>query len=134
MIRILKRLNVQQTNFGSSIGFSMRTFRFTTGESAADEQEQTITCGLHLGPSEDIVEEQAADCTCHTEAQCDAATGKSDPVKYEMKECSIVILCLGCGALFPFGQDSDAQSIIQHLHDVHGYRTRITNAGKFPPY
>ena len=111
----------------------MRTFRFMAGDSATDEQEQTISCDLHLGPSDAIVEEQAADCTCHTEAQCDAATGKSHLVKYEMKECNIKKLFLGCGSLFPFGQDSDAQSIIQHLHHIHGYRTRITDAGKFPP-
>ena len=39
-------------------------------------------------------------------------------------------MILECEALFPFGQDSDAESIIQHLYDVHGYRTRITDGGK----
>ena len=53
----------------------MRTFRFEAEGSPGDEQEQLITCNLHLRQSDDIVEEQAADCTCYTEAECDANTG-----------------------------------------------------------
>ena len=65
----MERLNFQQTSFGQEIGFSMRTFRFKTGESS-NAQEQTVTCTLHLEPSADIVEEQAADCSCYTEDAC----------------------------------------------------------------
>merc|ERR1712136_190185 len=66
------RLNFQQTTFGQEIGFRMRTFRFTTGESSTDAQQQTVSCELHLEPSADIVEEQAADCSCYTEDGCRA--------------------------------------------------------------
>ena len=66
----MERLNFQQTSFGQEIGFSMRTFRFTNGESSTDAQAQTVSCELHLEPSEDIVEEQAADCPCYTQEQC----------------------------------------------------------------
>ena len=67
---ILKRLKVEQTLFGQTIGFQMRTFRFTNDESVTEAQEQSISCQLHLEPSETIVEEQAADCSCHIEADC----------------------------------------------------------------
>ena len=70
LIWILERLNFQQTTFGQEIGFRMRTFRFTTGESSTDAQQQTVSCELHLEPSADIVEEQAADCSCYTEDGC----------------------------------------------------------------
>ena len=53
----------------------MRTFRFMTGETT-EEQQQTISCDLHLEASEDIQEEQAADCTCHTEQECAELDGK----------------------------------------------------------
>ena len=67
---LLKRLNVEQTLFGQTIGFQLRTFRFTNEESVTEAQEQSISCQLHLEPSEDIVEEQAADCSCYTEDDC----------------------------------------------------------------
>ena len=53
----------------------MRTFRFMTGETT-EEQQQTISCDLHLEASEDIQEQQAADCTCHTEQECAQLDGK----------------------------------------------------------
>ena len=65
----VSRLNFQQTSFGQEIGFSMRTFRFKTGESS-DAQEQTVICDLHLESSQEIVEEQALDCSCYTEEEC----------------------------------------------------------------
>lgn len=48
----------------------MRTFRFISGETATEAQQQTIRCDLHLEPSADIVQAQAADCSCYTEQEC----------------------------------------------------------------
>ena len=48
----------------------MRTFRFTAGDAVDNEQQQTIDCNLHLEPIADITQDQAADCTCHTQDQC----------------------------------------------------------------
>ena len=62
-------MKVVQTLFGRSIAFSMRAFRFTTGESS-EEQIQRISCALHLEASEDIQQEQAPDCTCYTGQDC----------------------------------------------------------------
>lgn len=67
----MKRLNVEQTLFGETIELKMRTFRFTSdGTSSSDPQQQTIDCDLHLEPSANIVQEQAADCSCHTQEDC----------------------------------------------------------------
>ena len=66
----LKRLNVIQTIFGETVAFSMRTFRFTSGGSVDNEQQQTIECNIHLEPIADITQDQAADCTCFTEDDC----------------------------------------------------------------
>ena len=78
--RILKRLNVKQTLFGEKIGFSMRTFRFLSGSELTEPQEQRISCHLHLEPSADIAQEQAADCTCYTEDECQGSSKQSDSV------------------------------------------------------
>ena len=67
--KILIRLKVKQTQFGESVTFTMRTFRFMTDESAV-EQQQTISCSLHLEPSESISQDQAPDCTCYTQEGC----------------------------------------------------------------
>ena len=48
----------------------MRTFRFVTGETATDAQQQTISCDLHLEPSANIVQGQAVDCSCYTQQEC----------------------------------------------------------------
>ena len=67
----MQRLNVEQTVFGETIEFKMRTFRFTSGGTqSSDPQQQTIECDLHLEPSATIVQEQAADCTCYNQEQC----------------------------------------------------------------
>ena len=51
----------------------MRTFRFTSvGSVNAEEQTQTIECGLHLEPIADITEDQAEDCSCYTQEECDS--------------------------------------------------------------
>ena len=63
-----------QTAFGKDIAFSVRTFRFTDGQST-DVQNQTVTCEMHLEPAADVPAEQAADCTCYSVEEC---TGKSD--------------------------------------------------------
>ena len=65
-----ERLNVTQTAFGKDIGLSLRTFRFIDGESSSSDQEQTISCELHLEPIANVPEEQAADCTCYSADEC----------------------------------------------------------------
>ena len=59
-----------QTAFGKDIGFSLRTFRFTDGQSSSTDQDQTISCELHLESVADVPEEQAADCFCHNADDC----------------------------------------------------------------
>ena len=48
-----------------------------TGEATTDEQQQTISCELHLEAKDDIQQEQAADCTCYTEQECIEQEGKA---------------------------------------------------------
>ena len=65
--------------FGETIEFKMRTFRFTSGGTqSSDPQQQTIECDLHLEPSATIVQEQAADCTCYTQEQCQGKVKRSN--------------------------------------------------------
>ena len=66
------RLRVVQTEFGSSVAFDMRTFRFMTStRSASEAQQQTVSCMLHLDPAGQTTDEnQADDCNCHTEDDC----------------------------------------------------------------
>ena len=59
-----------QTVFGPKIAFSMRTFIFKTLGSSADEQQQTLSCNLHLDPVANVPSTQAADCSCYSEADC----------------------------------------------------------------
>ena len=59
-----------QTAFGKDIGLSLRTFRFTDGQSNASDQEQTISCELYLEPEANVSEEQAADCDCYNVEDC----------------------------------------------------------------
>ena len=75
---------MEQTQFGGSVAFSMRTFRFKNEGAAADEQEQTITCTLRLEPSEEISQDQAPDCTCYTEEECQSEYYKSI---HKTREC-----------------------------------------------
>ena len=74
---ILYRLNVIQTVFGASIEFSMRTFLFKTQGSTPDEQQQTISCNLHLDPNSDVSSTQPDDCTCYSEAECPGKTSQN---------------------------------------------------------
>ena len=67
---------MRQTLFGKDIAFSVRTFRFTSGQSL-DDQNQTISCELHLEPVDEVAEEQAADCTCYDEEECAGETDES---------------------------------------------------------
>ena len=62
-------LKMVQTSFGKDIEFSFRTFRFTGGQTSGD-QEQTISCELHLEPAADVPHEQASGCTCHDVEDC----------------------------------------------------------------
>ena len=64
-----ERLKVVQTAFGKDIGFSFKTFRFMDDQ-PSNEQTQTISCELHLDPSDEVIEEQAAKCTCYNESEC----------------------------------------------------------------
>ena len=67
----MKRLDIVQTEFGQNIGFSMRTFRFMeAGAGSAEEQQQTISCNLHLEPAADVSTTQPTNCSCHTDADC----------------------------------------------------------------
>ena len=63
-------LNLVQTSFGKDIGFSFRTFRFTGADQASGDQEQTISCELHLEPAADVPHEQASGCTCYDVEDC----------------------------------------------------------------
>ena len=54
----------------------MRTFRFMSGDTLTEAQQQTISCEVYLEASDDIQEEQAADCTCYTEEECTRQDGK----------------------------------------------------------
>ena len=62
-----------QTLFGKDIAFSLRTFRFTDGQSSTDDQNQTISCELHLEPADQVSEEQAANCTCYDDDDCNGS-------------------------------------------------------------
>ena len=46
----MKRLNVKQTEFGRSVAFTMRPFRFTSTATAGDnnDQQQNISCDIKL--------------------------------------------------------------------------------------
>ena len=59
-----------QTLFGRDIAFSVRTFRFTGGNQTSGDQEQTISCELHLEPAADVAATQPDDCSCYTESEC----------------------------------------------------------------
>ena len=64
----------------------MRTFRFTSeGTSSSDPQQQTIDCDLHLEPSANIVQEQAADCSCHTQEDCQGRSRNPSPIQTSLK-------------------------------------------------
>ena len=58
-----------QTLFGKDIEFSVRTFRFSGGQSSSN-QEQIINCQLHLEPADNVSEGQAPDCTCYNAQEC----------------------------------------------------------------
>ena len=65
------RLNVIQTDFFPNASFEMRTFRFNTGGSSTEAQQQTVMCSLHLDPVNDITQEQANNCSCYTRSECE---------------------------------------------------------------
>jgi len=69
------RLNVMQSVFGSNIEFSMRTFLFKTNGSSAEEQQQTISCNLHLDPAADVSSTEPDDCSCYSEDECSVPAG-----------------------------------------------------------
>ena len=57
-----------QTTFGKNIAFSVRTFRFASEQDG--DQDQTITCQVHLEPVANVPEQQASGCTCFNEHDC----------------------------------------------------------------
>ena len=65
------RLNVAQTEFSPNASFNMRTFRFNDGGSATEPEEQTVICTLHLDPVNEISREQASECSCYTQTECE---------------------------------------------------------------
>ena len=71
-----------QTLFGKDIAFSMRTFRFSSGQTL-ESQNQTISCEFHLEPTDDVSEEQAADCTCYTEDGCAGEISRTGILMFE---------------------------------------------------
>ena len=54
----------------------MRTFRFMSGDTRIETQEQTVSCEVYLEASDDTQQKQAADCTCYTEEECIQKDGK----------------------------------------------------------
>ena len=65
------RLNVIQTEFSPNASFTMRTFRFNVGGSATESQQQTVMCSLHLDAVTEISQNQASDCSCYTQTECE---------------------------------------------------------------
>ena len=65
------RLLVAQTEFFPNISFNMRTLRFNVGGSAAESQQQTVMCSIHLDPLADFSQEQADECSCFTQSDCE---------------------------------------------------------------
>ena len=64
-----------QSEFGANIEFSMRTFLFKTNGSSAEEQQQTISCNLHLDPAADVSSTEPDDCSCYSEEECAGKIG-----------------------------------------------------------
>ena len=65
------RLMFEQTQFTPNVEFTMRTFRFIIdGEDSSSPQPQTISCHLQLDPIANLVQEQADNCDCYTETEC----------------------------------------------------------------
>ena len=82
------RLNVVQTEFYPNAAFNVRTFRFNyDGAAAAESQQQTIMCSLHLGPVSEISQEQAQNCSCYTRSDCESPGKK---IKYYFENWSII--------------------------------------------
>ena len=71
------RLNVVQTEFFPNVSFNMRTFRFNIGDSPTESQQQSVICSLHLDPVNEISEEQAEACSCHTQSECEETEAES---------------------------------------------------------
>ena len=75
-----------QTLFGKDIAFSIRTFRFSGGQSSSD-QVQTISCQLYLESADDVSEEQAPDCSCYTAEECQLMECTSCSNCLEKRDC-----------------------------------------------
>ena len=73
-------ISVSQTSWSPNLEFSFRSFRFTTDGTDGDSeiQNQNVACSLHLIPANQLAEEQAPDCSCHTEDHCASQNGSGD--------------------------------------------------------
>ena len=88
---IFYRLNVMQTVFGTNIEFSMRTFLFKTQGSSAEEQQQTISCNLHLDPAADVSTTEPDNCSCYSEEEC---SGKIEYISSSATWLSLIKILL----------------------------------------
>ena len=72
-----KGISVVQSSWSPNLVFDFRSFRFTTAGTSGDSetQNQNVNCALHLGPADQIVEEQAKECSCQSESHCANGNG-----------------------------------------------------------
>ena len=65
-----------QTKFGKTVGFSMRSFRFTSDGTTGDNstQQQRISCDITMTPASNDVPNQASACNCYTKETCEPWT------------------------------------------------------------
>ena len=88
-----------QTLFGRDIAFTVRTFRFTGGYQTGD-QDQTISCELHLEPAADVAATQPDDCSCYTEDECaNAANQVSTNYRYNPSYDAVLVIGQSAGRL-----------------------------------
>ena len=56
-------------HFIKILGFRSE-FQFAGADQAFGDQEQTVSCELHLDPVDNSVQEQADACICYNQAEC----------------------------------------------------------------
>ena len=67
-----KAISVVQSSWSPNLVFDFRSFRFTTDGTSGDSetQNQNVNCSLHLIPADQQTEEQAKECSCHSQTHC----------------------------------------------------------------